>query len=58
MKKSAEAFRVSCVRDLRESCMRLSDLAANMSDLFFYSLLSYYQNGQIANKNKIIKVFL
>lgn len=30
MKKSCQAFRISSVRDLRDSCQRLSDLSANI----------------------------
>ena len=31
MKSNAEAFRISCIRDLRESCGKLADLSKCLS---------------------------
>jgi hypothetical protein len=43
MKKSADIFRVTRARELRESCLKLADLSANISQMFFSSMLSYYR---------------
>lgn len=57
MKKSAETFRIACVRDLRDSCLKFSDISANVSELFFSSLLSYYFNKQSNFKKSSLNKF-
>ena len=42
MKKNAETFRLNCIRELRATCLRLSDLSARITSSVLHRLQMYF----------------
>ena len=57
MKSNAEVFRLSCVRELRESCNKFANLSRCLSEQVFSSILSFCNNKQIELKNTTMDEF-